>query len=157
LLIIDGRDEPITVQIAEATLAKVTVKSVDYRCQGDDKTAFTLDVPIRPDCLRPEPGVAQSLPTNQLTHGVENRLHRVRNVTYQEDQSQIRPSICAGHAPRNGHLLLSGHQNPLLRRAHDDRQSPPRRRLQPKHCSRSWSPLTLKRLWTPCAFGVSMV
>jgi hypothetical protein len=46
LLIIDGRDEPITVQIAETTLAKVTVKSVDYRYQGDDKTAFTLDARI---------------------------------------------------------------------------------------------------------------
>ena len=54
LLIIDGRDEPITVQIVEATPAKVTVKSVDYGYKGDYGTAFTLDVPIQPDRLRPE-------------------------------------------------------------------------------------------------------
>jgi len=64
LLIIDGRDEPITVQIAETLLAKVTVKNVGYRYQGDDKTAFTLDARILLDRLRPESGGAQSLPAN---------------------------------------------------------------------------------------------
>jgi hypothetical protein len=54
LLSIDGRDEPITVQIVEATPSKVTVKSVDYGYEGDYGTAFTLDVPIQPDRLRPE-------------------------------------------------------------------------------------------------------
>ncbi len=53
LLIIDGRDEPITVQLVEATPATVPVKSVDYGYEGDYGTAFTLDVPIQPDRLRP--------------------------------------------------------------------------------------------------------
>jgi hypothetical protein len=54
LLTIDGRDEPITVQIVEATPAQVTVQSVDYGYEGDYGTAFSLDVPILPDRLRPE-------------------------------------------------------------------------------------------------------
>ena len=58
LLSIDGRDEPITVQIVEATASKVTVKSVDYGYEGDYGTAFTLDVPIQPDRLRPERSLA---------------------------------------------------------------------------------------------------
>jgi hypothetical protein len=58
LLTIDGRDEPVTVQIVEATPAKVTVKSVDYGYEGDYGTAFTLDVPIEPDRLRPERSLA---------------------------------------------------------------------------------------------------
>jgi hypothetical protein len=53
-LSIDGRDEPITVQIVEVTPVKVTVKSVDYGYEGDYETVFTLDVPILPGRLRPE-------------------------------------------------------------------------------------------------------
>ena len=53
-LSIDGRDEPITVQIVEVTPVKVTVNSVDYGYEGDYGTAFTLDVPILPGRLRPE-------------------------------------------------------------------------------------------------------
>jgi hypothetical protein len=54
LLIIDGRDEPITVQIVEATPATVTVKSVDYGHEGDYGTTFSLDLPILPKHLWPE-------------------------------------------------------------------------------------------------------
>ena len=54
LLSIDGRDEPITVQIVEVTPVKVTAKSVDYGYEGDYGTTFTLDVPALPGRLRPE-------------------------------------------------------------------------------------------------------
>lgn len=54
LLSIEGRDEPITVQIVEATTATVTVKSVDYGYEGDYGTPFTLTVPTQPSQLRPE-------------------------------------------------------------------------------------------------------
>ncbi len=42
MLIIGGRDAPITAQIVEATPAKVTAKSVDYGCGGEHGTAFTF-------------------------------------------------------------------------------------------------------------------
>lgn len=42
MLTIGGRDGPITVQIVEATPAKVTVKSVDYGCGDEYGTAFAL-------------------------------------------------------------------------------------------------------------------
>jgi hypothetical protein len=58
LLSIDGRDEPVRVQIVEVTPVKVTVKSVDYGYEDDYGTAFTLDVPILPDRLRPERSLA---------------------------------------------------------------------------------------------------
>lgn len=58
LLTIDGRNEPITVQIVEAAPAKVTVKSVDYGYEGDYGTTFILDVPILPKQLRPERNLA---------------------------------------------------------------------------------------------------
>ena len=54
LLSIEGRDDPITVQIVEATPNEVTVKSVDYGYEGDYGTPFILDVPTSPNQLRPE-------------------------------------------------------------------------------------------------------
>ena len=54
LLSIEGRDDPITVQIVEATPTEVTVKSVDYGFEGDYGTPFVLDVPTSPSQLRPE-------------------------------------------------------------------------------------------------------
>ena len=46
-------DQQHAEQIVEATPSKVTVKSVVYGYEGDYGTAFTLDVPIQPDRLRP--------------------------------------------------------------------------------------------------------
>ena len=54
LLSLDGREEPVTVQIVEATPATVTLKSVDYGYEGDIGTRFVLDVPTSADALRPE-------------------------------------------------------------------------------------------------------
>ena len=54
LLSIEGREEPITVRIVEATAASVTVKSIDYGYEGDYGTPFTLTVPTHPSQLRPE-------------------------------------------------------------------------------------------------------
>lgn len=54
LLTIDGRDDPITVQIAETSPAVVTMRSVDYGYEGDYGTRFTLAVPASPSQLRPE-------------------------------------------------------------------------------------------------------
>ena len=54
LLSIEGRNDPITVQIVEATPNEVTVKSVDYGYEADYGTPFVLDVPIAPSQLRPE-------------------------------------------------------------------------------------------------------
>ena len=58
LLTIDGRDEPITVQIAETNPAVVTVTSADYGYAGDYGTPFTLAVPALPCQLRPERPIA---------------------------------------------------------------------------------------------------
>ncbi|UYM06485.1 hypothetical protein [Solicola gregarius] len=53
LLTIDGRDEPIAVEIVEAGPATVTVKNVDLGYEADWGTPFRLDVPVSPDRLRP--------------------------------------------------------------------------------------------------------
>ena len=54
LLVIEGRVEPITVQIVEATPYEVTLKSVDYGYEGDYGTPFILEVPTTSAQLRPE-------------------------------------------------------------------------------------------------------
>ena len=58
LLTIDGRDDPITVQIAETNPEVVTLRSVDYGYEGDYGTPFTLVVPASPSQLRPERPIA---------------------------------------------------------------------------------------------------
>ena len=54
MLTLDGRTEPVTVQLVEATPALLTLKSVDYGFEGDYGTAFTLEVPVDTARLRPE-------------------------------------------------------------------------------------------------------
>ena len=54
LLVLPERDEPVSVQVVEATPEFVTVKSVDYGYEGDYGTPFTLKVPVDPSVLRPE-------------------------------------------------------------------------------------------------------
>ena len=58
LLTIDGRDDPITVQIVETNPSAVTMRSVDYGYEGDYGTPFTLAVPASPSQLRPERPIA---------------------------------------------------------------------------------------------------
>ena len=58
LLTIDGREDPITVQIAETNPAVVTLRSADYGYEGDYGTPFTLVVPVSPTQLRPERPIA---------------------------------------------------------------------------------------------------
>ncbi|MDG6110262.1 hypothetical protein Daura_20610 [Dactylosporangium aurantiacum] len=50
-LTLDGRSEPISVQIVEASPQQVLVKNVDFGYEGDIGTIFRLDVPIG-DSLR---------------------------------------------------------------------------------------------------------
>ena len=53
LLTVDHRDDPLVVEVVEATPASVTVKHIDY---GDDDswgTLYTLDVPVDHSELRP--------------------------------------------------------------------------------------------------------
>ena len=45
LLTLDGRSEPITVQIVEASPQRLVVKNVDYGYEGDIGKIFVLDVP----------------------------------------------------------------------------------------------------------------
>lgn len=54
LLALDGRDDPITVEILEATPSEVTVKHVDYSDDGRWGSLFTLDVPVGPERLGPQ-------------------------------------------------------------------------------------------------------
>src|SRR4030088_3276104 len=46
LLTLDGRSEPISVQIVEASLERLLVKNVDFGYEGDIGTTFLLDVPV---------------------------------------------------------------------------------------------------------------
>jgi hypothetical protein len=50
-LTLDGRGEPISVQIVEASPQQVLVRNVDYGYDGDIGTTFRLDVPVD-DSLR---------------------------------------------------------------------------------------------------------
>ena len=54
MLAIDGRPEPVTVQLVEVTPALLTVKSVDYGYEGDYGTPFGLKVPVDASRLWPE-------------------------------------------------------------------------------------------------------
>lgn len=55
MLAIDGRDEPIAVEIVEARPATVTVKNVDVGYEdGEWGTPFTLDVPVDGERLWPQ-------------------------------------------------------------------------------------------------------
>lgn len=47
LLNLDRRDEPVSVQIVEASPRRVVVKNVDYGYEGDIGDRFALDVPAR--------------------------------------------------------------------------------------------------------------
>jgi hypothetical protein len=47
LLDVEDREEPIKVQIVEATPDQLTVKSVDYGYERDYGTLFRLDVPVQ--------------------------------------------------------------------------------------------------------------
>ena len=77
LLSIDGFDDPITVQIVEATPNEVTVKSVDYGYEGDLGTPFILDVPTSPNHLRPKRALLW--PNPPLTHAGAARGRAVRS------------------------------------------------------------------------------
>jgi hypothetical protein len=44
-LTVDGRAEPISVQIVEASPDRLLVKNVDFGYEGDIGTTFALDVP----------------------------------------------------------------------------------------------------------------
>ena len=46
LLTLDGRSEPISVQIVEASPQRLLVKNVDFGYEGDIGTTFLLDVPV---------------------------------------------------------------------------------------------------------------
>ena len=54
LLTLPDRDDPITVQIVEASPERLVVTSVDYGFEGDYGTPFTLEVPVSASRLRPE-------------------------------------------------------------------------------------------------------
>jgi hypothetical protein len=45
LLTLDGRTEPISVQIVEASPQRLLVKNVDFGYEGDIGKTFVLDVP----------------------------------------------------------------------------------------------------------------
>lgn len=48
-LAVEGRPEPISVRIVEASPETLVVQNVDYGYEGDIGTRFTLDVPVAVD------------------------------------------------------------------------------------------------------------
>ena len=53
LLQIEGRSEPLLVEIVEVTPAEVTARHIDYDDDGNWGTLFTLDVPVEAERLQP--------------------------------------------------------------------------------------------------------